>query len=95
MESLAVSWSELTQDVNPALWQTVHTGFDGFLTAHIKLFNFQSPAQGASCRLHQRLTLTEVPHGGIDCKHGFQVQTATVSAHEFILPVHMDTFQTC
>lgn len=58
----------LTQNVHSALRQTVHAGFDGVLIAYVQLFDLQSPAQSPTRGLHQRLTLTNVPHGGVDCE---------------------------
>lgn len=60
-------WCGLTENVHPALWQAVHAGFDGVLVTYVQLFELQSSAQGPTCCLDQRLALTQVPHGGIDC----------------------------
>lgn len=57
-----------TEDVHPALREAVHTGFDGVLITYIQLFDLQGPAQGPTCCLNQCTTLTQVPHGGIDCR---------------------------
>lgn len=57
----------LTENVDPALRQTVHAGFDGGLVTHVQLLDLQGPAQGPARCLDQSLGLTQVPHGGVDC----------------------------
>ena len=66
-DSALNEWCELTEDVHPALRQAVHAGFDGVLVTYVQLLDLQSPAQSPACCLHQRLALTQVPHGGVHC----------------------------